>query len=187
MSIKSKVGIGVAAAIFLGLAWLVLKTVAYEGDRREAEWRFLTRASHSVHGKPIPDSWTTGVFVSTRSINGLLAALKGATISFDPAFKPNEDTRLTLKDIKIDFGNGFPSGALSLLAESNSRKIQIEFDGEAGLIFEGVETRPGSAPAAKFRVELLRLEPHLSWQWFTVGARGYAGELLTTGTAIALS
>lgn len=168
-------------------AWLALRTTQFESDRREAEWMSLTRSVHTVEGNTVPDMWMSGIFVSQRGLNSILALADGTIVQFDPTSR-GDDTALTVKAVRLKQSQpGFPVGTVELAAESKSRNLRVDLLGEAAFVFVGIEANADGRQVARFSIQPLRLEPDLSWYSLRIGVRGYATELLATGAAVWLA
>jgi hypothetical protein len=178
-------GIALGSIIVAALGFLFIKTKQYNSDRSEAEWIALAQSASAVSAGTVPNAWDVGLFISARGINSSLGMTEGARISYDLKEKPNEDSVLTIKKLRLaNYEVGFPVVSLQLQAESKSRGLQIDLLGDATLAFSGIERTSEGKPLARFIVQPLRLEADLGWYLWRFGVRGYAAELLGTGLAV---
>ena len=68
-----RVAIACVILVGVGIAYLSLRTVQYDFDRRELEWAALTRSVHSLENGHAPEAWDFAVYVSDRGLNSALA------------------------------------------------------------------------------------------------------------------
>jgi hypothetical protein len=176
----------VLTLVTAGVVYLVAQTGRFERDRTELEWTFLSRTLAVMESASVPESWSAGVFVSEGGINKLIKGLEGTRISFDTQLSNGEDTEIELRSMPLRLEPGFAVGDISISASSQRRSLSVDFVGQASLSFREISDVDG-VPNAVFAVQLLNLEPDIRWYSFGLAVRGYARELLATGTAIYLS
>jgi hypothetical protein len=181
MGTGARVIIAIALFAAVGVGWLALQHSNFERDRTISEWRSLSETENLLKQKPIPEAWSAGVFVSERGLNTALESLKDAQIAYDPEFKPDEDTVVTLRAVTVYFLPGIAMANLRLDAYSKNRGLTVEFDGQASLVFKGIDEGENGNAQAVFAIYLLKLDPELGWGWFNIKLRGYANDLIKTG------
>jgi len=177
----TRVIIAIVLFAAVGVGWLAFQRSNFERDRTMSEWRSLAETEALVKQKPIPEAWQAGVFVSERGLNTALESLKDAQIAYDPEFKADEDTVVHLQNVTVHFQPGFAWAFLRLEAYSKKRDLTVEFDGQASLVFKGIEEGGNGEAQAVFALSLLRLDPEFGWDWFNIGSRRYASDLIETG------
>ncbi|MEK1890401.1 MAG: hypothetical protein AAAB35_23135 [Phyllobacterium sp.] len=182
-----RVVIAVALFAAIGVGWLSLQHSNFERDRTISEWKSLSETESLLKQKPVPEAWAAGVFVSERGLNTALQSLKDAQIAYDPEFKADEDTVVTLRTITANFQPGFAWVYLRLDAYSKKRNLTVKFAGQASLVFKGIEEGEDGNAQAVFAISLLRLDPEFGWGWFNVKLRGFASELIETGLMLKLT
>ncbi len=181
MGTGARVIIAIALFSALGVGWLALQHSNFERDRTISEWRSLSETENLLQQKPVPEAWSAGVFVSERGLNIALESLKDAQIAYDPEFKPDEDTVVTLRAVTVYFQPGMALASLRLDAFSKNRNLTVKFDGQASLIFKGIEEGENGNAQAVFAISLLRLDPEFGWGWFNIKLRRYASDLIERG------
>ena len=181
MGTGARIIIAIALFAALGAGWLALQHSNFERDRTISEWRSLSETENLLKQKPIPEAWSAGAFVSERGINTALEGLKDAQITYDPEFTPDEDTVVTLRAVTVYFQPGIALANLRLDAYSKNRDLTVKFDGQASLVFKGIEEGENGNAQAIFTIFLLKLDPEFGWGWFNIKLRGYANDLIETG------
>jgi hypothetical protein len=181
MGTGARVIFAIALFAALGAAWLALQDSGFERDRTLPEWRSLSEAEDLLRQKPIPEAWPAGLFISERGLNTALESLKDAQIAYDPEFKADEDTVVHLRNVSVDFQPGFAWAFFRLDAYSKKRNLTVKFDGQASLVFKGIEEEANGEAQAVFALSLLRLDPDFGWGWFNITLRNYASDLIETG------
>ena len=181
MATGVRVIIAIALFAAIGVGWLALQHSNFERDRTISEWRSLSETENLLKQKPIPEAWPAGVFVSEQGLNTTLESLKDAQIAYDPEFKADEDTVVNLRSVTVDFRPGFAWAFLRLEAYSKKRDLTVKFDGQASLVFKGIEEGENGNGQAVFAISLLKLDPEFGWGWFNFKLRGYASDLVETG------
>lgn len=182
-----RVFIAIALFAALGVGWRALQHSNFERDRTLSEWTSLSETENLLKQKPVPEAWSAGVFVSERGLNTALESLKDAKIAYDPEFKPNEDTVVTLRAVTVYLQPGVALANLRLDAYSKNRDLTVKFDGQASLVFKGVEEGENGNAQAVFGIVLLRLDPEFEWEWFNLKLLGYANDLIETGLIMKLT
>jgi hypothetical protein len=181
MGTGARVIIAIALFAAMGVGWLALQHLSFERDRTISEWRSLSEAEDLLTQKPIPEAWPAGLFISERGLNIALESLKDAQIAYDPEFKADEDTVVHLRNVAVDFQPGFAWAFLRLDAYSKKRDLTVKFDGQASLVFKGIEEGANGDAQAVFALSLLTLDPEFGWGWFNIQSRSYASDLIETG------
>ena len=186
---RTGAGVFIAVALFaaLSVGWLSLQYSNFERDRSILEWRSLSETENLLKQKPVPEAWLAGVFVSERGLNTALESLKDAQIAYDPEFRPDEDTVVTLRAITVYFQPGIALANLRLDAHSKNRDLTVKFDGHASLVFKGIEEGENGNAQAVFAISLWKLDPEFGWEWFNINLRGYASDLIETGLMLKLT
>ncbi|UXN59066.1 hypothetical protein [Phyllobacterium zundukense] len=159
MGTGARVIIAIALFAAMGVGWLALQHLSFERDRTLSEWRSLSEAEDLLRQKPVPEAWPAGLFMSERGLNTALESLKDAQIAYDPKFKAGEDTVVHLRNVSVDFQPGFAWAFLRLEAYSKERDLTVKFDGQASLVFKGIEEGANGDAQAVFALSLLRLDP----------------------------
>jgi hypothetical protein len=181
------IAIAIVVLLGAGLAYLSLRTTQYQFDRRELEWAALTRSVHAVENGPVPEAWDLAVYVSNRGLNNSLALLDDAKVQADPTTS-SDDTVLTVKSVQLNHSEpGFPTASLEVEAFSKSRDLRVGMHGDVALVFVGIKKDEDGKKLAQFYLQPLTLQPDIEWHSLRFGVRGYASELLATGTAVALA
>ncbi|MBZ9602630.1 hypothetical protein [Phyllobacterium chamaecytisi] len=181
MGTGARVIIAIALFAAMGVGWLALQDLSFERDRTLSEWRSLSEAEDLLRQKPIPEAWPAGLFISERGLNTAMESLKDAQIAYDPEFKADEDTVVHLRNVTVDFQAGFAWAFLRLDAYSKKRDLTVKFDGQASLVFKGIEEEANGEAQAVFSFSLLRLDPEFGWGWSIIKSRSYASDLIETG------
>jgi hypothetical protein len=181
MGTGARVIIAIALFAAIGVGWLAIQHSNFERDRTLSEWRSLSETENLLKQKPIPEAWSAGVFVSERGLNTALESLKDAQIAYDPAFKPDEDTVVTLRAVTVYLLPGIALANLRLDAYSKNRDLTVKFDGQASLVFKGIDEGENGSAQAIFAISLLKLDPKIGWGWFNIKLRGYANDLIEMG------
>ncbi|MBA1343909.1 hypothetical protein [Rhizobium sp. WYCCWR 11146] len=179
------VALVVVAVLAVGAIYLMWQGARFARERAELEWASLSSSAAIAQTRKVPEEWSAGIFVSEAGFAKLLAALHGAKISYDPAFS-SDDTIVTLKSVSMSFEPGFAVGNISLSAHSERQKLSVDFKGQASISFREIAVLNGRAEAV-FAIHLLDLEPQIGWYSIGIGFRGYAKELLTSGTMVYLA
>ena len=176
----------IAIALFtvIGIGWLALQHSNFERDRTISEWRSLSETDDLLKEKPIPEAWPAGVFISERGLNNALESLKDGQISYDPEFKPDEDTVVNLRTVTADLQPGFAWVYFRLDAYSKKRDLTVKFGGQASLDFKGIEEGENGNAQAVFALSPLRLDPEFGWGWFNFNLRRYATHLIESGLVL---
>ncbi|MBZ9656322.1 hypothetical protein [Phyllobacterium lublinensis] len=164
----------------LGVGWLSLQYSNFERDRSISEWRSLSETENLLKQKPVPEAWSAGVFISERGLNTLLESLKDAQIAYDSESRPDEDTVVTLRAITAYLQPGIALANLRLDAHSKNRDLTVNFEGQASLVFKGIEQGENGTAQAVFGISLLKLDPEFGWEWFKLNLRSYATDLIET-------
>ena len=111
----------------------------------------------------------------------------GTEVEFDPKTR-SDDTSLTVRSLRLsDSQPGFPTASIDMEAFSKSRDLRIGIHGDVALVFVGIEAGGDGKKFARFSLQPLKLEPDIDWHSLRFGVRGYASELLATGTAVLLA
>ncbi|TXR50748.1 hypothetical protein [Phyllobacterium endophyticum] len=181
MGMGARVIFAIALFAAMGVAWLAFQDLSFERDRTLPEWKSLSEAENLLRQKPIPGAWAAGLFISERGLNTALESLKDAQIAYDPELKADEDTVVHLRNVSVDFQPGFAWAFLRLDAYSKKRNLTVKYDGQASLVFKGIEEGANGEAQAVFALSLLRLDPDFGWGWFNITSRNYASDLIETG------
>ncbi|MBN9468974.1 MAG: hypothetical protein J0J10_09400 [Bosea sp.] len=180
----NRVAIAIVLAALGGLGWLILRSDQYVIDAKEEEWRALHQSLHyHAKHKSITAS-DAAIYVSEEGMRQAVNLINGTKIIYKESVRSSDYLEIEIKYFDPSFKSGFPSGKIRISANSPSKKIRIDLEGEATLIFSDFSRHKDGRTIAKFSVRILRLKPDLGWSIFRISVRGFASDLIARGIAV---